>query len=88
MNDSSAGLRHWPGLNNASMTVGAGIDAGFDVPDLKFDTAENLKLKNGTGQLVSAGGVYEAVITESILEIDLPANDGKEVKKAATRAAR
>ena len=53
VNDSSAGLRHWPGLENASMTVGAGAGAGFDVPDLKFDTAENLKLKNGTGQLVT-----------------------------------
>ena len=81
VNDSSAGLRHWPGLTDASMTVGGAVGAGFDMPDLKFDTAENFKVKEGIGQLVSAGGKYEAVITSSKLEIDLPANDGKVIKK-------
>ncbi len=80
---SSAGLRHWPGLEDASMTVGGAPGAGFDVPDLKFDTAENFKVKGGTGQLVSAGGKYEAVITSAKLEVDLPANPDKEIKKPA-----
>lgn len=80
---SSAGLRHWPGLDDASMTVGGAPGAGFDVPDLKFDTAENFKVKDGTGQLVSAGGKYEAVITSAKLEVDLPANADKEIKKPA-----